>query len=64
MFVAGNNADAKSEVTEYLKTWFGWTDVMDLGDISNARGTEMVLPLWARIYGSTENPMFAFKVVR
>lgn len=64
MFVAGNDAHAKEAVTGYLKTWFGWKDVMDLGYISNARGTEMLLPLWARIYTSTNNPTFAFKVVR
>ena len=64
MFVSGNDAGAKAAVTGYLKDWFGWKDVMDLGDISNARGTEMLLPLWARVYTSTNNPMFAFKVVR
>lgn len=64
MFVAGNDARAKEAVTGYLKDWFGWKDVMDLGDISNARGTEMLLPLWARVYVAGNNPMFAFKVVR
>jgi len=64
MFVAGNDADAKASVSGYLREWFGWKDVLDLGDLSNARGTEMVLPLWTRIYGATQNPMFAFKVVR
>jgi hypothetical protein len=37
---------------------------MDLGDITNARGTEMLLPIWVRIYGKLQNPMFAFQVVR
>lgn len=37
---------------------------MDLGDITNARGTEMLLPLWTRIYAATDNPSLAFKVVR
>ena len=64
MFVAGNDAAAKQAVSGFLREWFGWKDVLDLGDISNARGTEMVLPLWTRIYASTGNPMFAFKVVR
>lgn len=63
MFVCGNNADAKAEVQGILNQ-FGWTDIMDLGDISNARGTEMMLPIWLRIYLSTKNGYFAFKVVR
>lgn len=63
MFVCGNNADAKAEVRGILNQ-FGWTDIMDLGDISNARGTEMMLPIWLRIYLSTQNGYFAFKIVR
>jgi 8-hydroxy-5-deazaflavin:NADPH oxidoreductase len=31
---------------------FGHTDVIDLGDITSARGTEMYLPLWLRLMGS------------
>ncbi len=37
---------------------------MDLGDITTARGTEMMLPIWARVWTATGNPMFSFKVVR
>lgn len=64
MFVAGNDSDAKTTVTRYLKEWFGWEDVLDIGGISSARGTEMLLPIWLRIYGAFESPNFAFKVVR
>jgi predicted dinucleotide-binding enzyme len=64
MFVSGNDAGAKATVTNLLTEGFGWRDVLDLGDISTARGTEMVLPLWTRIYGATGNPIFAFEVVR
>ncbi len=53
-----------ASVAGYLKEWFGCKDIIDLGDITNARGLEMLLPLWARIYGATQNPEFAFKVVR
>ncbi len=63
MFVAGNDAGAKQKVTELLKS-FGWSDIIDLGDITNARGTEMLLPIWVRLYGATKNPMFNFKIVR
>jgi 8-hydroxy-5-deazaflavin:NADPH oxidoreductase len=64
MFVAGNDEDAKAAVTGFLKDWFGWKDVLDLGDITNARGTEMMLPVWTRIYSAIQNPNFAFKIVR
>ncbi len=64
MFVCGNDADAKSETTRMLREWFGWKDVVDLGDISNARGTEMYVVLWARMFGALKTPMFNVKVVR
>ena len=64
IFVSGNDADAKQQVATILTEEFGWKDVLDLGDISTARGTEMALALWTRIWGATNNPMFAFGVVR
>jgi predicted dinucleotide-binding enzyme len=63
VFVSGNDQAAKSAVTELLQS-FGHTDVIDLGDISTARGAEMVLPLWLRLMGSLNTAMFNFKVVR
>ena len=64
MFVCGNDSAAKGKVTGLLREWFGWKDVVDLGDITNARGTEMYLPLWVRMYGALKTPMFSVKVVR
>jgi 8-hydroxy-5-deazaflavin:NADPH oxidoreductase len=64
IFVSGNDAGAKEEVTKFLKEGFGWKDVIDLGDISTARGSEMFLALWARLYGALNNPMFTIRVVR
>ena len=43
---------------------FGHTDIVDLGDLSTARGTEMLLPVWVRLYGALGTPMFQFKIVR
>jgi predicted dinucleotide-binding enzyme len=63
VFVSGNDAAAKAEVSELLRE-FGWRRIIDLGDISTARGTEMILPLWVRLYGALGTPMFNFKVVR
>src|SRR5438309_763866 len=55
VFVSGNNAGAKSRVTELLRS-FGWRNVIDLGDITSARGTEMILPIWLRLYGVLKTP--------
>lgn len=64
MFVCGDDAEAKRQVTQLLVEGFGWRDVLDLGPIAMARGTEMLLPLWVRVYGATQQPMFSFKLVR
>ncbi len=63
-FICGNSAEAKEYVKEILKS-FGWMEknILDLGDISSARGTEMYLPLWLRIFGATSNGAFNIKIV-
>lgn len=63
-FMAGDDADAKARV-KLLLNQFGWKNenIFDLGDISAARGTEAVLPIWLRIWGATQNGAFNFKVV-
>jgi predicted dinucleotide-binding enzyme len=54
MFVCGNDAAAKRDVCDLLVR-FEWPveDIMDLGDIAGARGMEMYLPLWLRLWGAT-----------
>ncbi|PJF29704.1 MAG: NADP oxidoreductase, partial [Phototrophicales bacterium] len=64
LFVSGNDADAKQAVIGYLKAWFGWKHIIDLGDITTARGTEMLLPIWLRLWGALGSPMFNFKIVQ
>jgi 8-hydroxy-5-deazaflavin:NADPH oxidoreductase len=64
LFISGNDADAKREVIGHLKEWFGWQSVIDLGDISSARGTEILLLLSSRVYGAVGHPNFNFKIVR
>ncbi len=51
IFVSGDDAAAKTEVSELLQT-FGWRahEILDLGDVTTARGTEMWLPLWVRLF--------------
>lgn len=64
IFVSGNDADAKARVSALLKEWFGWKSVIDLGDITTARGAEMLLPIWVRLWGALGTPMFNFKIAR
>ena len=63
VFVSGNDATAKLQVVALLKS-FGWKAPIDLGDITTARGTEMMLPVWVRLYGVLGQPIFNFKIVR
>lgn len=63
VFMSGNDAGAKESVAALLRS-FGWRDVVDVGDITTARGTEMLLPIWVRLYGKLQSPMFQFKLVR
>jgi len=63
VFICGNDRQAKEKVAEILKS-FGWRSIIDLGDISAARGTEMILPLWLRLMGHYQSPNFNFKIVR
>jgi 8-hydroxy-5-deazaflavin:NADPH oxidoreductase len=57
IFVCGNDSEAKAQVQKLLEQ-FGWKNIVDLGDISAARGTEMWLALWVRLMMKFQNPMF------
>lgn len=63
VFLSGNDDAAKKAVTGILKS-FGWQDanIVDLGDLSTARGTEMILPLWLRLFGKLQTPLFNFHI--
>lgn len=58
-FISGNDAAAKETVMNFLQG-FGWRreQLLDLGDITAARGTEGYLLLWTRIYAATKNGAF------
>jgi predicted dinucleotide-binding enzyme len=64
MFVSGNDAGAKGQVKEILTGWFGWKNVIDLGDITAARAQEAFLLLWVRLYGTLQTPTFNVHVAR
>ena len=65
VFVSGNDAGAKARVRDLLES-FGWGQdrIIDLGDITTSRGTEMYLPLWLRLFGALDTASFNIKVVR
>ena len=63
VFLSGNDASAKAQVTDILRA-FGWRNVIDLGDITTARGPEMVLPLWLGLVGAFKSPIMNFHVAR
>ncbi|MBL8147612.1 MAG: NAD(P)-binding domain-containing protein [Anaerolineae bacterium] len=64
MLLCGNDAGAREAVAGYLRDWFGWQHVLDLGDLSAARGMEMMLPVWLRLWGALQTPMFGYKIAR
>jgi predicted dinucleotide-binding enzyme len=65
VFVCGNDEAAKAQVVELLRS-FGWPaeHVLDLGDITTARGTEAYLMLWIRLWGALQTGHFNVRVVR
>jgi predicted dinucleotide-binding enzyme len=63
VFLCGNDADAKTRVTELLRS-FGWHGILDLGDITGARGMEMILPIWLRLVAILKTPKFNFHIAR
>jgi 8-hydroxy-5-deazaflavin:NADPH oxidoreductase len=65
VFLCGNDNTAKTQVSRLLEQ-FGWKreSIMDLGDITASRGTEMLLPVWLKIMGKLGNGAFNFKVVK
>ncbi len=63
VFVSGNDAGAKAQVTDLLRG-LGWRDILDLGDISSARGPEMYMGFWLRLWGATRSPNVNIKVQR
>lgn len=63
VFICGNDAEAKSKVTEIL-SWFGWKSVIDLGGIDRSRGMEAMLLIWFNIYQKYNRAPLNFKIVK
>ncbi len=63
VFLSGNDVNAKAQVTGLLRE-IGWDDILDLGDITTARGTEMMLAIGHAAMHALRPAEVAFKVVR
>lgn len=65
VFLCGEDADAKRQVSELLES-FGWPAdrIRDLSGIASARGTEMYVALWLRLWGALGTGYFNIAVVR
>jgi len=64
VLVSGNDDEAKARVVELLES-FGWPakQILDLGDITGARGQELYVALWVRLMGVAGSPTFNFHLV-
>jgi predicted dinucleotide-binding enzyme len=62
--IAGNDPEAKATVRGLL-VGLGWPEssLLDLGDLSAARGMEAYLLLWVRLMGAIGSPVFNLRVV-
>ncbi len=63
VFVSGNDIEAKATVVRILKEWFGWREVIDLGDITTARSVEMYVLLWHDLRNAISSQRFNVKLV-
>jgi len=65
IFISGNDDEAKAQVAGLLQS-FGWPAdrILDLGDISAARGQEMYVALWLGLMGTAGGSAFNIHVVR
>lgn len=64
LFVAANDPQARDRVSRLLREEFGWQTVVDLGDLTAARGLEMMIMVWLKIWAALGTADFNFKVVR
>lgn len=62
MFVCGDDDGAKAQVTDLLRA-LGWSQIVDLGDLTAARALEMYVMLWIRLYQAAGTPMVNVAVV-
>ncbi|HOW85465.1 MAG TPA: NAD(P)-binding domain-containing protein [Candidatus Aminicenantes bacterium] len=64
VFLAGDDAAARETVSRFLREEFGWKTVIDLGSLAAARGLEMMIMVWLKIWAALGTADFNFKIVR
>ena len=62
--IAGNDREAREVVRSLLETAFGWKTILDLGDITAARGMESWMHLWLKLWGALGTAQFNIGIVR
>lgn len=62
VFVCGNDPGAKETVTALMRD-FGWRSIIDLGNITAARATEQLMPIWINLYRLYGTADFNFRIV-
>ena len=65
VFVSGDDPGAKREVRGLLRS-FGWpdNDIVDIGDITSARGAEAYVLFWVRLMQAEGTARFNIRIVR
>jgi len=63
VFVSGNDIEAKATVVMILRDWFGWREIIDLGNITTSRSVEMYVPLWHNLRTAISSQRFNIKIV-
>jgi len=61
--ICGDDEGARRVVAELLRDSLGWERIVDLGPLSNARGTEAWLLLWTRLMGTLGTHRFNLRIV-
>lgn len=63
LFLAGNDTEAKLQVSEIAKKW-GWKEVVDFGDISQSFWLETLVMLWIQYAFKNNSWSHAFSFLR
>ncbi len=63
VFAAADDEQARAVVVGLLEE-LGWHDIIELDELSAARGLEMYLPLWVRLMGRLGTADFNVRLVR
>ncbi len=64
LFYCGDDGEAKRRVADLVVGSLGWPleSLVDLGDLTAARGMEMILPLWLRLWNTFGTPTINFHI--